>query len=266
MELLGRFELPTSSLPRMRSTDWAIAANEDIFQSSCLWRPGSGSNRRPPAWQAGVLTNWTTGPYGRGRRDRTLGTRFWRPLLYQLSYTPILLFCFWHVRIFCWWAFGDSNPGPTGYEPVALTNWAKGPYTQTCLDISFAVTYFYMTANHVLAPQVGLEPTTLWLTVRCSTDWAIEEYWSDLSFLQIALCRHRPIFPGRHQPSIVSVNELNYRVRNGNGCTLITINTYCVLLSKNLCYYNTFAVLCQEKNWWPVGESNSRLRRERPSS
>ena len=26
---------------------------------------------------------------GRGRRDRTLGTRFWRPLLYQLSYTPI---------------------------------------------------------------------------------------------------------------------------------------------------------------------------------
>ena len=45
----------------------------------------------------------------------------------------------------------------------------------------------------------------------------------DLSF---CLCRHRPIFPGRHQPSIVSVNELNYRVRNGNGCTLITINTY----------------------------------------
>ena len=27
--------------------------------------------------------------YGRGRRDRTLGTRFWRPLLYQLSYTPV---------------------------------------------------------------------------------------------------------------------------------------------------------------------------------
>ena len=50
--------------------------------------------------------------YGRGRRARTLGTRFWRPLLYQLSYTPI----------FKWWAIRDSNPGPTGYEPVALTN------------------------------------------------------------------------------------------------------------------------------------------------
>ena len=48
--------------------------------------------------------------FGRGRRTRTLGTRFWRPLLYQLSYAPI------------WWAFRDLNPGPTGYEPVALTN------------------------------------------------------------------------------------------------------------------------------------------------
>ena len=26
-----------------------------------------------------------------------------------------------------WWASRDSNPGPTGYEPVALTNWATGP-------------------------------------------------------------------------------------------------------------------------------------------
>ena len=48
--------------------------------------------------------------YGRGRKIRTLDTRFWRPLLYQLSYTPV------------WWAFGDSNPGPDGYEPSALTN------------------------------------------------------------------------------------------------------------------------------------------------
>ena len=28
---------------------------------------------------------------GRGRRNRTLGTRFWRPLLYLLSYTPVLV-------------------------------------------------------------------------------------------------------------------------------------------------------------------------------
>ena len=24
--------------------------------------------------------------------------------------------------LFKWWAFRDSNPGPTGYEPGALTN------------------------------------------------------------------------------------------------------------------------------------------------
>ena len=34
-----------------------------------------------------------------------------------------------------------------------------------------------------------------------------------------------PIFPGRCQPSIVGRNELNYRVRNGNGWTLILIST-----------------------------------------
>ena len=54
--------------------------------------------------------------FGRGRRDRTLGTRFWRPMLYQLSYTPIIKKCL------LWWTITDSNRGPTGYEPVALTN------------------------------------------------------------------------------------------------------------------------------------------------
>ena len=40
-----------------------------------------------------------------------------------------------------------------------------------------------------------------------------------------------PIFPGRRQPSIVSRNELNYRVRNGNGWTLTLINTNYVFRS-----------------------------------
>ena len=34
-----------------------------------------------------------------------------------------------------------------------------------------------------------------------------------------------PIFPGRRQPGIVGRNELNYRVRNGNGWTLAIIGT-----------------------------------------
>ena len=59
---------------------------------------------------------------GRGRRIRTLGTRFWRPLLYQLSYTPISLAALPSGDRPFWWAFRDSNPGPAGYEPAALTN------------------------------------------------------------------------------------------------------------------------------------------------
>ena len=33
------------------------------------------------------------------------------------------------------------------------------------------------------------------------------------------------IFPGRHQPSIVRMKLLNYRVRNGNGWDQLIINT-----------------------------------------
>ena len=28
----------------------------------------------------------------------------------------------WALLTYCKWILGDSNPGPTGYEPVALTN------------------------------------------------------------------------------------------------------------------------------------------------
>ena len=42
------------------------------------------------------------------------------------------------------------------------------------------------------------------------------------------------IFPGRRQPSIVDRNELNYRVRNGNGWTLILISTNSMSSSSRL--------------------------------
>ena len=67
--------------------------------------PQKRSHRRKKRSHDNVMAS-----FGRGRKARTLDTRFWRPLLYQLSYTPV------------WWAFGDSNPGPDGYEPSALTN------------------------------------------------------------------------------------------------------------------------------------------------
>ena len=42
--------------------------------------------------------------------------------------------------------------------------------------------------------------------------------------LLLRLCWRLLIFPGRRQPSIFSVSELNFRVRDGNGCTLATIS------------------------------------------
>ena len=39
------------------------------------------------------------------------------------------------------------------------------------------------------------------------------------------LCWHRPIFPGRFQPSIFGTGELNFCVRNGNRWTLTAIGT-----------------------------------------
>ena len=40
-----------------------------------------------------------------------------------------------------------------------------------------------------------------------------------------------PIFPGRRQPSIVGADELNCRVRDGNGWTLIAISTDLYILT-----------------------------------
>ena len=60
-----------------------------------------------------------------------------------------------------------------------------------------------------------------------------------------------PIFPGRLQPSIVGRNELNYRVRNGNGWTLILISTNSALRipPENLSNYKTTFRSCQEEVW-----------------
>ena len=91
---------------------------------------------------------------GRGRRLRTLGLRFWRPPLYQLSYSPI----------FSWWTVRDSNPGPTGYEPVALPTELTVQIQRTNRKIAATCV-----AAISLAPPVGLEPTTPRLTAACST-------------------------------------------------------------------------------------------------
>ena len=82
-----------------RHGDFQSPALPTELPRQIYWRPGRGSNPRPLAWQASVLTSWTTEP-----KILNVGILKW-----------------------FWWALTDLNRGPTGYEPVALTNWAKGP-------------------------------------------------------------------------------------------------------------------------------------------
>ena len=43
------------------------------------------------------------------------------PTVLETAALPIELYPYiWSLEK--WWAFGDSNPGPSGYEPDALTN------------------------------------------------------------------------------------------------------------------------------------------------
>ena len=65
-----------------------------------------------------------------------------------------------------------------------------------------------------LAPQEGLEPTTLRLTAECS---AIEllRHFERNCFLSIGI-RRRPTLPGRVQPSTIGAEGLNFCVRYGN--------------------------------------------------
>ena len=75
-----------------------------------------------------------------------------------------------------------------------------------------------------MAPPVGLEPTTPRLTAACSTIELRRNMTGPIS-TETRPVLAPPIFPGRRQPSIVGRNELNYRVRNGNGWTLVLIST-----------------------------------------
>ena len=73
---------------------------------SSKWRPGRGSNPRPPAWQAGVLTSWTTWPF---------------TYLYVLTKNKfIITFTNRFVKYFLWQGQKDSNSRHAVLETAAL--------------------------------------------------------------------------------------------------------------------------------------------------
>ena len=57
-----RLELPTPGFGDRCSTNWTTPLLVWINYNMNNWRNGRDSNPRPPAWQAGILTSWTTTP------------------------------------------------------------------------------------------------------------------------------------------------------------------------------------------------------------
>ena len=138
MERMTGLEPATSTLARWRSTRWATAAYCSFFtlklqnrwclrsesnqwhgdfQSPALptelqkhkWRPGTGSNRRPLAWQASVLTNWTTRP---NKMAETEGFEPSRRLSQPtpLAGEPLRPLGYFRKRYENWRREWDSNP------------------------------------------------------------------------------------------------------------------------------------------------------------
>ena len=131
-----------------------------------------------------------------------------------------------------WWALRDSNPGPSGYEPEALTNWAKGPYKKTPVPLNW---------GFPLAPQVGLEPTTLRLTAACSTGWAIEKYKKVGIYLSSRVVSNQ-VFSA--PMSLTSVFGMGTGGPSPQSTPTISISTDFSV--KIPLYYSTLVTSCQE--------------------
>ena len=112
---------------------WKLSSNLDSF-----WRPGTGSNRRPLAWQASVLTNWTTGPFG---------ARHWS----IISHTTCV------VKTFMAGAEG-FEPSARGFGDRCSTSWA----------IPLNRLRHTLQATTIVVGLRGLEPGTDRLWADCS--------------------------------------------------------------------------------------------------
>ena len=134
---------------------------------------------------------------GSGSWIRTNDLRVMSPTSFHLLYpASICILC--RLISLCWCRRPDSNR----YDLEGSQDF------KSCASANSATSAFLM------APRVGLEPTTYRLTAGCST----------IELPRINTWR-RPTFPGSFPPSIISAEELNFRVRDGNGCVLFAIAT-----------------------------------------
>ena len=77
----------------------------------------------------------------------------------------------------------------------------------------------------LMAPQEGLEPTTLRLTAECSAIELLRQMGYENFFSYPYGIRRRPTLPGRVQPSTIGAEGLNFCVRDGNRWNPFAITT-----------------------------------------
>ena len=58
--------------------------------------------------------------------------------------------------------------------------------------------------HHLLEPTIGLEPTTYWLQVSCSTNWATSACSTERNWLYKRMCILSSIFFNRFKPLVSS--------------------------------------------------------------
>ena len=130
-------EPPTQGFSVLCSTDWAT-------KPFLKWRSRRESNPRSPAWQAGMLTATPLDLFGCGDRTWTCDLRVMSPTSYQLLH-PAMNGGGRRIRTF------EVEDG----RFTVCSLWPLGNPSKNKMELA-----------------IGIEPTTCWLQVSCSTNWA----------------------------------------------------------------------------------------------
>ena len=142
--LIGRFELPTSPLPRVRSTNWAISAHLEraagIEPASSAWKAEVIAIIRCPHPETRLPSSFCN-----KKRDKSL-----------FSFEPIIFL---------------TSPDSNCCQKVVVGEGFE-PSKSVTADLQSAPFGRSGTPPDLMVPTTGIELVTYWLQVSCSTYWA----------------------------------------------------------------------------------------------
>ena len=141
---LIQFTMHSSQFTIFRVYLWIFNCASCIVNCALIkWRPERGSNPWPPAWQAGILTSWTTRPHINSRcavhNSQFLGSIFWALFLFLIMHSAL-----WFVHCLN----GGRNRART-YDPLLvrqmLSQLSYAPIFQfTIQSLQFTIIWVYL--------------------------------------------------------------------------------------------------------------------------